>query len=89
MWDFEIGHQVFALENLDRVVTCLAFSPDGGTFITGDVDGMIRIIEIASRKELARFSGHTSKVNCVAFSPDGRLAASGSDDKTVRLWRLP
>ncbi|HEV3444218.1 MAG TPA: WD40 repeat domain-containing protein, partial [Gemmataceae bacterium] len=88
-WETESGRQVLCLDNLDSIVSCIVFSPDGKSFMTGGENGIVRVLEVATRKELARFTGHTAKVNCVAYSPDGRLAASGSDDKSIRLWQLP
>ena len=40
----------------------------------------------ASKKAVARLTGHVQLVNCVAFSPDAQLLASGSFDGAVRLW---
>jgi WD40 repeat protein len=49
----------------------------------------VRLWDLATGEELARFTQHTDWVYSVAFSPDGRQALSGSRDGTVRLWRLP
>ncbi|MEQ8963665.1 MAG: WD40 repeat domain-containing protein, partial [Coleofasciculus sp. C2-GNP5-27] len=64
----------------------LAFSPDGEWLATGDSDGMIRLWEAASGKEILSSKGHNSWVYSVAFSPDGQILASGSIDNLVRLW---
>ncbi len=39
-----------------------------------------------SRKELARFTGHTAPVTAVAATADGMRLATGSADGLVRLW---
>jgi WD40 repeat protein len=60
---------------------CGARSGGGG----GGVNGVIRIWEIATGKEVAVLSGHKGAVHRLAFSPDGVLASAGADE-TVRTW---
>ncbi len=44
--------------------------------------------DVASRRELQTFVGHSSAVSAVAATPDGRLAVSASGDRTLRVWEL-
>jgi hypothetical protein len=46
----------------------------------------LKLLEVASGRELRSFAGHASSINEVSFSPDGRLALSGSYDETLKLW---
>jgi WD40 repeat protein len=64
----------------------VAFSPDGKLLASAGDDGIVRVLDTASRKEIGTIPGHTASVNCVAFSPDGALMASGGSDETVRVW---
>jgi WD40 repeat protein len=43
---------------------------------------------MASQKEMATLTGHSSSVFSVSFSPDGKTLASGSADHTIRMWDL-
>ncbi|HEY9638298.1 MAG TPA: NB-ARC domain-containing protein [Coleofasciculaceae cyanobacterium] len=64
------------------------FSPDGQFFATGDIDGEVRLWQVADGKNLLTLTGHSSWVWSVAFSPDGKTLVSGSDDRTLKLWDL-
>jgi WD40 repeat protein len=71
----------------------IAFSPDGHTLATGNLDGMVRLWNVTDPahpqslgKPLIPVRGNN--VTEVAFSPDGHTLASGNGDGTVRLWNV-
>ena len=49
-------------------------------------DNTIRLIDVATRQQVAELRGHTDYVHAVAWSPDGTRLVSGSGDFTVRVW---
>ncbi|NJM65590.1 MAG: AAA family ATPase [Acaryochloris sp. RU_4_1] len=64
----------------------VGFSPDGQHLVTGDVEGNVRLWQVADGVPALTCKGHTSWVWSVAFSPEGQRLASSSDDCTVKLW---
>jgi eukaryotic-like serine/threonine-protein kinase len=64
----------------------VAFSPDGTRLAAGCRDNTIRLIDVATRQQVAELRGHTDYVHAVAWSPDGTRLVSGSGDYTVRVW---
>ena len=81
-------HEMLFYIDTAGTVSCITFAPDDQILATGDRDGLVRIWEKETGRELASLGGHLLPVRRVAFSPDGRFLASASDDKTARLWDM-
>ncbi len=101
VWDIASGQEVRWVIRYDRFhFYATALSPDGRLLARGGLkaplrgieDYAIRLIEVASGREVATLTGHEEGTRGLAFSPDGRLLASGSGsnqsshDATVRVW---
>ncbi len=93
LYDVATGRELLALGDevkgdKEQGYYALQFSPDGRTLATGSSwpDAAVRLWEVASGRERARFTGHQADVLSLAFSPDGSLLASGSADRTVVVW---
>ena len=69
-------------------IRSVTFSPDGKLLATGDSDGVVRLWEASSGREILTCNGHTNVVQSVAFSPDGKILASGSYENTIKLWNV-
>ena len=67
--------------------TSLAWSSDSRWLASGHVDGAVRLWDITSGIEKARFHFHIDVVAALAFSPGGEFLASAGYDEAVILWR--
>jgi hypothetical protein len=64
----------------------LAYTPDGTVLAAGGSTGEVTLVDVATGKEIGRFSGHRGPVQALSFSGDGRLLVSGGYDATVVVW---
>jgi WD40 repeat protein len=70
-----------------RSINSVEFSPDSKYLITAANDGLAKLYEVSSGKELMVFEGHTKVVSSAYFSPDGNLILTESPDGTARLYQ--
>ncbi len=71
-------------------VWSLAFSPDGRTLASADMEDTIILWDVSAQRRVGRQLpiSHSDWVRSLAFSPDGQTLASGSWDETIILWDL-
>jgi WD40 repeat protein len=63
----------------------MAFGPDGKTLWTSGRDGTLQVWDVASRKELRRFSDHRGPLGAIAFAPDGKTFAVTDAVMAIRV----
>ena len=72
----------------DGEVDAVGFSPDGGRVVSGGVDGLVRVWDLATGVQVRELAGHEGGVTSVGISPDGGRVVSGGVDGLVRVWDL-
>lgn len=71
-----------------KKVSSVAFDRDGKTVASASFDGMVKLWDVESSRQLPVLTEHKGPVNSVNFSPDGKILTSASSDEEVRLWRV-
>lgn len=73
-----------------KQVNSVVLSPDGMLALSGGRDGIIKLWDAYSGKEIRSFAGSNDEINSVAISPDGQYALTGSQwvNSNVQLWSI-
>jgi WD40 repeat protein len=62
------------------------FSPDSKTLVVGSKDGFVRLWDVTSKTEQARFYGNTGRVYAMSFQLDGTILAAGIGYDSIEVW---
>src|SRR5690606_30899762 len=66
----------------------VSVSDDGARVATAAEDGVVRVWDVASSRELQRFAPHEMPVLAVALAGDGTSLVAGSADKSAVLHAI-
>ncbi len=93
-WDRSL--RVFSLDDLTKR-SAIAMAEDeplssslsatGDLMLTGHQNGIVRLWDVATRKPLQQYPGHTRRCRAVLIAKDEKHFYSGSEDLTVRKWK--
>ena len=81
------GGQSGALSGHTKQTTCVVFSSDGTSLVSGSHDNTIKLWDMQTGGIVKTFFGH-SEVFFVSISADCTTIASASDDNTICLWNI-
>jgi WD40 repeat protein/tRNA A-37 threonylcarbamoyl transferase component Bud32 len=77
LWDRCQSREQFTLPGHSNRVLSLAFGPDGRTLLSGGEEGIVKVWDLASRKELAEHRIDGKWINALALSPRGKTLFIG------------
>lgn len=85
LWNLDTGEAAVLTPEAGRVMA-IAISPDAKTLAIATQDGMLKLFNLPTLREVASLKGHLTYIKGVSFSPDGQTLISSGDDAT-RIWR--
>ena len=65
----------------------IAWNADGSALLTGSVENVAFVFDVANRKAAVRLSDHRGYVQGVAWDPGYRYLVTQSGDRTVRIYQ--
>jgi len=87
IWQVADGKLLQSFTNVHSdAVFSLDFSPDGKRLASGAADKFVKVLDLASRKVVKTFEGHTHHVLGVSWKRDGRTLASAGADNVIKVW---
>jgi hypothetical protein len=87
LWDIATGRPLRRFEAAPDGIMTGAFSPDGRTLATGQLDGTILLWESASGKRRGQLhAGKGSAVRVLSYTADGQTLISAGHDGTIHFW---
>jgi WD40 repeat protein len=66
--------------------SAVTFTRDRYELLSGSADGLLRLWDAISHRQIAALPGHDGAIQAIALSPDGKRIATGGMDRTVRIW---
>jgi periodic tryptophan protein 2 len=89
VWEWQSETFVLKQTASPHSTSCLDWSPDGESMVTGSWDGKVRVWNVKSGHCFVTFGQeHTGPVQAVKFARSGKFVLSASKDGTIRAYDL-
>jgi len=88
VWEWRSETYVLKQQGHYCDVNAVAYSPDGGSLVTGADDSKVKVWNARAGTCVVTFKAHTAAVAAVCFAPAGQAVLSASLDGTVRAFDL-
>jgi WD40 repeat protein len=86
IWDLNTQQSLRRIAADDRIISCLAFTPDGRTIVTGWNDPDITFWDVATGEKVAALESAMGRVHYLCFSGDGKTLAIAGNDTAMLMW---
>jgi WD40 repeat protein len=87
LWDVASRKPRGVLDDLSRLASCVAYSPDGRMLATDGQGSVISLWDPSKLSIRVRLSGQDPP-SAIAFAPDGQTLASTDSSGAIRIWDL-
>jgi hypothetical protein len=86
LWDVRTLELVRTVTGFERVLTCLAFAPDGRRLAAGTQDGHVWVWDVETGRQTQLIEAGSRGVRAVAFSPNGKQLVTVANTAPVAVW---
>lgn len=87
VWGIDTRNCLFTTRFSKRVLE-VAFVNDGRRVLCSPDDMTIRVLDIHTGHELAKWKAHTGQIRSILTTANGRTAVSVSDDQSLKVWDI-
>jgi WD40 repeat protein len=85
-WEADAVERFRTLVGNTDIVGDFTFSPSSKQIATASWDGKVKVWDVLTGMQIAKFSDHTGAVYAIEWDPQNRFIASAGADNTIRLW---
>jgi WD40 repeat protein len=86
-WDPATGGLRWSQRKSLEPSSACRFTPDGRLLVVAEIEGIIRLLDASTGRELRSFGGGIQHY-CLTIDPAGRTIAAGEPDGFIRVWEL-
>jgi WD40 repeat protein len=87
VWDVKTNQVIKRVLGHKSQIHRLRYSPDSSVLASGDTDGIVKLWDGASFKEVLSIPAHSAApVTGISFSPSGSCFATAGEDGVIRVW---